>query len=83
MVRCCAALANQGSGCLPPAPTSGPGSARPDGRTGLEQTRGYQDRPPLTSTQALRMHDGHGSQPRQARIASGGDRRHYARRISS
>ncbi|WP_376863384.1 hypothetical protein, partial [Bifidobacterium leontopitheci] len=59
MVRCRSSLAGTGRLTLAPAPCT-PAPARPDTHVTLEQTDGYRLKPPLTATQANRLHDGRG-----------------------
>ena len=78
MVRCRASLANSGKPWLTPAPAT-PGGTRPESHVTLEHTRAYMDKPPLTASQAIHMHEGNGTTARQAHIATNANRKHATR----
>jgi hypothetical protein len=79
VVRCRASLAGSGGSTLKPAPVR-PQEQGPAGHTSLEQTAGYQLKPPLSGAQANRMRSGKGSTARQAHVATQGDRKRATRR---
>ncbi|MBT1162381.1 UPF0236 family protein [Bifidobacterium sp. SO1] len=79
MVRCRSSLAGTGRLTLAPAPCA-PADKRPTTHVTLEQTEQYQLKPPLTATQANRLHDGNGTTGKQARVATAGNRKRAIRR---